>query len=424
MTTITAQEIIDLNDPENLVNVVLELGRRVEALERSPLEVDRLDELTPTAGDLTATSTVYPGMIENEDGIAFPQVGDGVLLGGTARVASETNSAGVNGGVIESFDVDNAIRIETNGDFETGDLTGWTVNAGGDVSVVTDDVHGGAYACQINGPYLGGPYPPGYHSQLSQVITLSAATRSVFVRLRCRSEQGLNVSLIYLDAANAEVSSKAYRFKNRTTVEDDGSWRLYTCGINPSGAGIAKIKVLITAFSLTTGSVVIDDVEIYEGNSSAVRYSRITMDGSGIVNVYGALAADNLSGMNTGDQTLLGLGAIGSVYTPTPTLPAGSNVSAATSTVACIHIKMDGVVLVAGYFTADAIAVGACEVQITLPVSSNFTTGFQALGIVTMANGDVGRVLSDATTKKARLVWNSTITANQAGNFVFGYRIF
>ncbi|KKW92686.1 hypothetical protein [Sphingobium chungbukense] len=110
--------------------------------------------------------------------------------------------------------------------------------------------------------------------------------------------------------------------------------------------------------------------------------------------------------------------------TYTPTLTNVTNVSASTA-YQCRYMRVGNVVTVSGRADVDPTAGGLVELGISLPVASNFTTVQQCSG--TAANdqvpGQSAAFYSDITNDRARMIWNTTDTANRSMCFIFQYEV-
>jgi hypothetical protein len=105
----------------------------------------------------------------------------------------------------------------------------------------------------------------------------------------------------------------------------------------------------------------------------------------------------------------------------TPTLTNTTNLDASTSFLAQ-YLRVSDRVIVAGYIEADATALALTELQMALPVASNFTTGVQGGGTGSIFGVPV-LIQPSPTTDRMRFIWNATGTANNAITYSFMYQV-
>lgn len=76
-------------------------------------------------------------------------------------------------------------------------------------------------------------------------------------------------------------------------------------------------------------------------------------------------------------------------------------------------------------FDADAVAAGATELQITLPIPSNFTNAdTDAMGCAAASSTNQSvRILADPSTNRLSAQWDVSVTSNRGYSGVAFYRI-
>lgn len=175
----------------------------------------------------------------------------------------------------------------------------------------------------------------------------------------------------------------------------------YTAGVNVDSRGLyinRSIGMHVDS-SETITSIGSDFVQVLDATTG--KFKKIT-------------AANFLSSSNV----------LGSTYTPT--LTNTTNVSASVASV-CSYTRDGNVIHVAGMVQIDAtLAATVTELELSLPVASNFTDEFQLAGTtVATYNGgnEAGNVRGHITNDRALLRFYSTSTDNQAWYFTFTYRV-
>lgn len=110
--------------------------------------------------------------------------------------------------------------------------------------------------------------------------------------------------------------------------------------------------------------------------------------------------------------------------TYTPTLTGITNVAASTA-YAARWIRIGNIVFVTGALDIDPTATGLVEIELTLPVASNFGTTVDLAG-VTGAQLDpsrAGGISSVVATDKARLSFTTTTTTNLTSHYSYSYSV-
>lgn len=111
--------------------------------------------------------------------------------------------------------------------------------------------------------------------------------------------------------------------------------------------------------------------------------------------------------------------------TYTPTLTNTTNITSSTASV-CQYMQTYSTVVVSGQVTVQATASGACNLKMTLPVASNFTSSGQAAGVIvtTTAGGTAfGAVLANVANDQFEFRFTATNTASTVYSFTVTYQI-
>jgi hypothetical protein len=109
----------------------------------------------------------------------------------------------------------------------------------------------------------------------------------------------------------------------------------------------------------------------------------------------------------------------------TPTLTNTTNITSSSAAV-CQYTQIYSTVTVSGQVTIQATAAGACNLKMTLPVASNFTSSGQAAGVLatTTAGGTAqGAILADVANDKFEFRFNATNTTSTVYSFTVTYQI-
>ena len=114
---------------------------------------------------------------------------------------------------------------------------------------------------------------------------------------------------------------------------------------------------------------------------------------------------------------------VSDVYTPT--LTNTTNITSSTPAI-CQYFQVYNVLTVSGQVTIQATAIGACNLKMTLPVASNFTSSGQAAGTfaTTTAGGTAqGAILADITNDQLEFRFNATNTTSTVYSFTATYQL-
>ena len=167
------------------------------------------------------------------------------------------NFCGGGNGVAETVYLDDVVITKAplmeNGDFETGDKTGWSCNSG--TATIVTDAHGGNYALQLSNPSQWG----------------EAAVRTIGVKPNTQYEVSFwskrvsgtgAFNLIVCQTVSPWSSFEKLSGQNWMN-ETSGDWVKYTCVYN-SGENTQMLLKFTTEVDGTPGTILIDDVTVEE----------------------------------------------------------------------------------------------------------------------------------------------------------------
>jgi hypothetical protein len=136
--------------------------------------------------------------------------------------------------------------------------------------------------------------------------------------------------------------------------------------------------------------------------------------------------ADNIAAGGVGESEISDTYITSGTYTPT--LTNTTNIASSTAYTA-MYLRVGSIVLVAGQVDIDPTSGTGVdsELQMTLPVASNFANAYDAAG----SGGDPGdssntqlaSLRADATTDRASMHFIANTSASQLFRFIFLYRI-
>lgn len=131
------------------------------------------------------------------------------------------------------------------------------------------------------------------------------------------------------------------------------------------------------------------------------------------------------TGPTISNLTISGTG--GNIYSGvwTPTLTNTTNISASTASEGQ-YLRVGNTVTVSGVVEIDPTAAGACNMKMTLPISSNFTSLRQAAGTfatVTAGQSDQGSIIANASVDSLEFRFTAVNVANATYAFQATYQI-
>ncbi len=107
----------------------------------------------------------------------------------------------------------------------------------------------------------------------------------------------------------------------------------------------------------------------------------------------------------------------------TPTLTKVTNVATATA-FTTYYSRVGAVVNVFGLLNVGGSAVGACELDISLPVASNFVSQYNCAGVAANSNDNIAmRIDAGTASDVARMFWSAAGTTIRTISFNFSYVI-
>ena len=180
----------------------------------------------------------------------------------TYSVTPTTNALFINfcgGGnnIAENVYVDDIVVIKapliTNGDFETGDKTGWSCNSG--TSAIVTDAHGGNYALQLSNPSAWG----------------EAAVRTIGIKPNTQYEiswwskrvDGTGAfNLIVCQTTSPWTNFERLSGENWMNKSADKGWVKNTCVYNSGDNSQMLLK--FTSEAANAGTIIIDDITVEE----------------------------------------------------------------------------------------------------------------------------------------------------------------
>ena len=109
----------------------------------------------------------------------------------------------------------------------------------------------------------------------------------------------------------------------------------------------------------------------------------------------------------------------------TPTLTNTTNIASSTAQ-ACQYTQIYSTVTVSGAVVVEATTAGACNLKMTLPVPSNFTSVQQAAGVMastTSGQNRTGAIVADVTGNQFEFIFIPGSTASTTYSFTVTYQI-
>ncbi|RPI88769.1 MAG: hypothetical protein EHM40_22155 [Chloroflexi bacterium] len=259
-------------DPQNLLNTVMEQGRQIEELRQSILSMQRLSGIAAEVGDLEVNTVSFAdggGRLDDE-GMQLFDAGDAVLFYDAYNKAYATLSLqrltdAANVLRILSFTISSEDNLISNGDFETGDLSGWTVTDPNSVLSV-DDV--GVDSSKGLKVVSGG---------VGKILQSTASSFAFVVSFKFRVDSG----------TYGKVKVGAGFYPKEVTVAPSSGWRSCLFNIVYDPADPYLDEMYLEAF--TDGVMYIDNILVRQVNSSS--FGAVEISSGGLRVVEGSLSA-------------------------------------------------------------------------------------------------------------------------------------
>jgi len=294
---------------------------------------------------------------------------------------------------------DEAEELVNNGDFETGDYTGWTK---------TTETNFTYSMSALGGGYGGSDYAAtGFADEYGSVTGVLTSDRTEI------SEGNFQFSGVFASiysAGNLKIEIKWYDHASAgslisTIVLYNGAPPSYWGTINYQGiapSGALSAVIIIT----TTGTK-------SEGNFIEIFIDNISLKA---VPVSNKLQLTDTALLYNGESVLTDKGG---KYTPT--LYGTTNVAASTA-YACRYMRFMDFVLVSGQVAIDPTNAALTVLDMSLPVASTLSNAHELSGCL---NGlyDRGIIIADTTNNRASLRFVASDTANRSFGFFFTYEV-
>lgn len=358
----------------------------------------------------------YPSVNAPAGGTAFPT---GYPAAGTTFFGA--GLSGPPGAPLWGFGRNLDIDIDVNGDFDdvwniqrcrahAGDAFGGVIAPVGSSGNRIKVTHRGALDGLINSGVVGAS-----GTVVSATATTVVLPNIANVATRDNVYAGTPISITGGTGSGQSRTMQSYVASTRTATIDT-AWTVIPDATSTFNLG----STLAVADGNITG-----EVEIYSDTPAKELVNTLARFPTGIV-----LRARNpntidikgsfLDVFNFNNTYASGSTEKGDTYTPTLT-----NVTNITSSGAnlCNYIRMGKTIIVYGFVTFTPTAASAVELDISLPIPSNLTTNFQAIGQCGNNVGNSGTVISNPTNDRARISYTPTSTALQSLSFSFMYNL-
>jgi len=297
-----------------------------------------------------------------------------------------------------------------NGDFATGDLTGWTktteTNGAWDVISYFDNYVGRFYRFNETGS------PINCVGVLTsdRITDITAGLNYLFgFRVQCFKALAIpNVAW-----ATVKIELKWYDHASagnllRTDVVYTGqpvSWTTQSLAVQaPTGALSYTIVATLPSTALQSdyfGLFYIDDFAMSEITVN----QKIWLEDAGV-----------------GLKNSLGVSGLLDWGTYTPTLTNGANVDASTAYL-CQYFRVGNMVTVSGQMDINTNSTGASAISMTPPIASAFTNTIQGGGTGCTSLKDSGRLSPNVASGGIEMYWTAITTSNTVWRFIYSYLI-
>lgn len=238
-----------------------------------------------------------------------------------------------------------------------------------------------------------------YTSKWTVQLRSAGAALADWFRVRV-TDIAFNVGGFFGIFTHANTADRTYTLPNETGAITYKTVAALTASAIVLGDGTAKVKVL---GSLGTTTTVLHGNAAGDPTFAAVS---LTADVSGVLPV-----ANGGTGVDNSTQT----------YTPTHT--ALTNLDATTPRLTSYY-RVGNVVTLAGGFSADPTAAGACSFEMSVPIASDFANTFEAGGTSALVVGAEPGGISAVVANDTLIVqWVAAGTADAAYTFNATYRV-
>lgn len=206
--------------------------------------------------------------------------------------------------------------------------------------------------------------------------------------------------------STASVSSNIYSVLSLIPIDSVPGGTRIRCIAGGTNTGSATLKVVQS----NTGATLVAAQTIY-------RSDHVTTLSAGDIRSGYPFVVEKIDGSD-GYMLMESTGTVNSILgdvesgTYTPTTTNGTNVSASSAQL-CLYQRIGNIVHVAGAVSSDAVATGAADIGISLPIASNFALFTDCFGTVyadSVAQG--GAIYADATNNRMKLNYIAASTAN------------